>query len=179
MDPYCILGIDKNATQEEIKRAYRREAMKWHPDRNGGSFEARELFHRTAQAYKTLSEGKTSNRQNDSNGGQSSGTAGNAQSEDNSSRSNSQRSDNDPGDSFADSVFWDVMLDHAINLAQQGMSESEIALNIKRNGCVQALSDVIAEKAFNIHAHYESNRANRKKPKQDWSTFKEDRLDLM
>ena len=99
------------------------------------------------------------------------------QSEDFYRGSNSRRSENDSGDRFADSVFWDVMLDHAIKLAQQGMSESEIALNIKRNGCVQALSDVIAEKAFNIHAHYESNRTKRKKAKQNWSTFKDDRLE--
>jgi len=177
MDPYCVLGIDRNATQEEIKRAYRREAMKWHPDRNEGSIEARELFHRAAQAYKNLSEGKSSNGQNDSKGGQSSGPAGNSKSEGYSRSSSSQRSDNDPGDRFADSVFWDVMLDHAIKLAQQGMSESEISLNIKRNGCIQALSDVIAEKAFNIHAHYESNKAKRKSTKQNWSTFKEDRLE--
>jgi len=176
MDPYRILGINRNATQEEIKRAYRREAMKWHPDRNEGSIEARELFHQAAQAYKILSESK-SNRRNNNHDGQSSGTWDSSWSGNSSRHSNSQRNDNDSGDRFADSVFWDVMLDHAIKLAQQGMSESEIALNIKRNGCIQALSDVIAEKAFNIHAHYESNRTKRKKTEQNWSTFKEDRLE--
>ena len=56
MDAYDILGIPKSATQEEIKKAYRREAMKWHPDRCNNSAEAQERFHRAAEAYKFLSE---------------------------------------------------------------------------------------------------------------------------
>lgn len=36
MDPYKILGIDKGATQDEVKRACRRMAAKHHPDRDGG-----------------------------------------------------------------------------------------------------------------------------------------------
>ena len=55
MDPYVILGVDRNASQDEIKKAYRREAMKWHPDRSGNSAEARERFHQAAEAYKILS----------------------------------------------------------------------------------------------------------------------------
>ena len=56
MDPYLILGIESNATQEEIKQAYRRLAMKWHPDRNQDSGDAKERFHQAAEAYKILFE---------------------------------------------------------------------------------------------------------------------------
>ena len=56
MDPYLVLGIDNNATREDIKLAYRRVAMKWHPDRNGNSAESRERFHQAAAAYRTLYE---------------------------------------------------------------------------------------------------------------------------
>ena len=85
---------------------------------------------------------------------------------------------NDSQDEFADSVFWDVMLDHAIKLAQTGSSESQITLEICRNGCNESLARLIAEKAFNINAHYTSNSGSDKrgKPRSDRSSFKQDRL---
>ena len=54
MDPYAILGVGYNASQEDIKFAYRRVAMQWHPDRNDNSAESREHFHQAAEAYKLL-----------------------------------------------------------------------------------------------------------------------------
>jgi preprotein translocase subunit Sec63 len=50
MDPFLILGVSGNATQDEIKQAYRRLAMRWHPDRNPHSSEAKERFHQAAAA---------------------------------------------------------------------------------------------------------------------------------
>jgi hypothetical protein len=50
---YYILGLDKDATAEEIKRAYRQLAKKYHPDKNPGKEEA---FKRLSNAYKTLSD---------------------------------------------------------------------------------------------------------------------------
>lgn len=55
-DYYKILGISKDATQEEIKKAYRRLAMKYHPDRNKGSKEAEEKFKEINEAYAVLSD---------------------------------------------------------------------------------------------------------------------------
>jgi len=54
-DYYKILGVDRNATQEEIKRAFRRLALKYHPDRNK-SPDAEEKFKEISEAYAVLSD---------------------------------------------------------------------------------------------------------------------------
>jgi molecular chaperone DnaJ len=54
-DYYDILGISKNATAEEIKKAYRQKALKFHPDKNPGDSEAEEKFKEAAEAYEVLS----------------------------------------------------------------------------------------------------------------------------
>lgn len=56
MDYYKILQIEKNASQEEIKKAYRRLAVKYHPDKNPGNKEAEEKFKQIAEAYEVLSD---------------------------------------------------------------------------------------------------------------------------
>jgi molecular chaperone DnaJ len=55
-DYYEILGVDRNATQEELKAAYRRAALRYHPDRNPGDKEAEEKFKEAAEAYSVLSD---------------------------------------------------------------------------------------------------------------------------
>uniref|UniRef100_A0A832GM13 J domain-containing protein n=1 Tax=Caldimicrobium thiodismutans TaxID=1653476 RepID=A0A832GM13_9BACT len=55
-DYYSILGVPRNATQEEIKRAYRKLAMQYHPDRNKGNKEAEEKFKEINEAYAVLSD---------------------------------------------------------------------------------------------------------------------------
>ena len=52
---YMILGVKKNATQEEIKRAYRARALHYHPDKNPNNQAAEEKFKEVANAYSTLS----------------------------------------------------------------------------------------------------------------------------
>ncbi|MCB9838848.1 MAG: molecular chaperone DnaJ [Phycisphaeraceae bacterium] len=55
-DYYEILGVEKSADADEIKRAYRRLAMKHHPDRNPGDPEAESKFKEAAEAYEVLSD---------------------------------------------------------------------------------------------------------------------------
>ena len=54
MDPYQTLGIDRDATQREVQRAYRRLAMEFHPDHNSGDPEAEERFKWIQEAYRIL-----------------------------------------------------------------------------------------------------------------------------
>jgi curved DNA-binding protein len=56
MDYYSILEIEKTATIVEIKKAYRKLAMKYHPDRNKGDKQAEEKFKKINEAYAVLSD---------------------------------------------------------------------------------------------------------------------------
>ena len=55
-DFYKILGVSKDASQEEIKKAYRKLARKWHPDINPGNEEAEQKFKDISSAYQCLGD---------------------------------------------------------------------------------------------------------------------------
>ena len=55
-DYYEVLGVNRDASDEDLKRAYRRLAMKWHPDRNPDNAKAEEHFKEAKEAYEVLSE---------------------------------------------------------------------------------------------------------------------------
>ena len=57
-DYYDILGVSKHAKSEEIKKAYRKTALKYHPDKNPNDQAAEERFKEAAEAYEVLSDAK-------------------------------------------------------------------------------------------------------------------------
>ena len=55
-DYYEVLGVGKTATADEIKKAYRKKAVQYHPDKNPGDKAAEEKFKEAAEAYEVLSD---------------------------------------------------------------------------------------------------------------------------
>ncbi len=76
-DYYEVLGVDKNASADEIKKAYRKKAIQYHPDKNPGDKEAEEKFKEAAEAYDVLSNPEKRSRYDQFGHAGVSGAAGN------------------------------------------------------------------------------------------------------
>src|SRR3954471_14141979 len=55
-DYYEVLGVNRDCTEEDLKKAYRRLAMKWHPDRNPDNPKSEENFKEAKEAYEVLAD---------------------------------------------------------------------------------------------------------------------------
>ena len=55
-DYYEVLGVSRNASEDELKKAYRKVAMKHHPDRNPGDKKAEEKFKEASEAFEVLGD---------------------------------------------------------------------------------------------------------------------------
>jgi len=79
-DYYAVLGVDKTASKDDMQRAYRKLAMKYHPDRNPDNEEAEKTFKEVAEAYEVLSD-ENKRRQYDTHGRVGRNTQRNTQTE--------------------------------------------------------------------------------------------------
>ena len=60
-DYYDVLGVQRGASDDDLKKAYRKLAMKYHPDRNSDDPSAAEKFKEASEAYEVLSDGSKRN----------------------------------------------------------------------------------------------------------------------
>lgn len=186
MNHYEILGVGPDATEQQIKEAYRREAMKWHPDRHDGAAakgEADRRFKDLAVAYSTLRnpvDRANYDRQLDQKLRQEyearqqqqarQQRAQSEQAKQNQTRQEPPRRDfEETGPQFeeqtasnddANQMFYEQMLDLAFELAGRGFPEFNIFKALLALGCPEALAKRVAAAAAKQPKQTSSKSAN-------------------
>lgn len=161
MDPYATLGISRNATEDELKRAFRKEAMKWHPDRAGNSPEANNRFHEVSLAYQTISSNINNKPQAESY------------------RSNAEWAQDKGPDINGDDVLWEIMLEYAIGLVRSEYTRKEVIKKLSQNGCDASMVDSIADKAFRFQQEFKHNANHNKHRDNNESVLTGRKFDYM
>ena len=134
---YTILELDPGAPADQIKANYRRLAMKWHPDRNGGSAEAEDRFKRISEAYSVLSEDEKRRQYDAYLSGESTQTAGRGFGRD-------YEGFRKPTPEEAAFMFMNEMYNLATELTLQNVSWKDIAQELTRRGCPETTAAEIA-----------------------------------
>lgn len=135
---YQILDVEEDATSEQLRTAYRRQAMKWHPDRNPDNRQASETrFKQISSAYRTLvdpikraeydQELAYLRRHTQSSPGNRFG-----------------QDDADISEEEAAKLFFELMLDIAFELAKQGHDDQVIYKELIRMGCPDPIARAVA-----------------------------------
>lgn len=152
---YDILGVAPAATPEEIKDAYRRQAMKWHPDRNlNNRAESEERFKEIGYAYKVLSDPQQRVEYDAYLASQQAGTA------------QQQRQDSSYGAGMSDAdaakMFFEQMLDLAFELARRGYDGPKIHKMLLALDCPESVAKAVVEMVVNAakHSHHTNTNAN-------------------
>ena len=135
---YDILGVASTATPDEIKDAYRRQAMKWHPDRNiHNRSEAEDRFKEIGYAYKVLSDPQQRAEYDVYVSSQKNSTDQQHQKE---PSFGAGMSDDD-----AEKMFFEQMLDLALELARRGYDAVTIAKTLVALDCPESIAKSVAE----------------------------------
>lgn len=129
---YQILEIPHAAQADEIKKAYRKQAFKWHPDHNNGSKESNERFKKIAQAYEVLSN-PLKRRLYDQDLGMGKEGATHTRQED--------TVDTDQ----AASIFMQEMMQFAAELTFKNTHWKDIAEELEKKGCPSDIAKMIAK----------------------------------
>ncbi len=135
-DYYSILGLTKNASHDDIRQAYRREAFKWHPDKNPSNPEAEEVFKTISEAYSVLSNIENRSLYDD---WLHSKSADETQSEE--SFSFSQQFNYNA----ASEIFIQEMFRIAYELTMRNISSKRIAPELIKKGCPNMVAIKIAK----------------------------------
>jgi len=134
---YDILGISQTATNEEIKEAFRRQAMKWHPDRNlNNRAEAEKRFKEIAYAFRVLS-----------NPQQRAEYDAHLASQYRTGAKQEEKAGFDAGvsDDDAASIFFEQILELAFDLARKGFGEEKILKMLLAIDCPEGIAKAVAK----------------------------------
>lgn len=161
---YEVLGVPETSSQDEIKKGYRQQAMKWHPDRNpGNKEEAEERFKQIGYAYKVLSD-PAQRAEYDSELARMRSAGAQDQANNNQQQTSRGASQSNRGRGFteedASTLFFEQMLDLAIELASRGYAEKLIVKALIGLDCPEAVAVSVARIAVDRFQAKASNTGN-------------------